>query len=109
MAFALAYSQPVTGTGICASPKWLRTVRLACPVSSVAAGYVSAPDRVVLLSITNSSSAGPAMDEPSRFLAIGTVIVRLLLVGATETSHPLHTSVYPSRIRKPLPASAELD
>ena len=66
------------------------------------------PVNVVLSSITNSSRTGPTMEEPSGFFTTGTAMVNgfVVLFGATVGSQPLHTIVYPSRIRNPLPASA---
>ena len=55
--------------------------------------------------MTSSSSAGPTIDEPSGFLAIGTVIVWRPPPGATPASQPLRMMVYPWRMRKPFPAS----
>src|SRR5438094_4868125 len=50
------------------------------------------------------SNAGPVMEEPSLFFAIGSVIVVLkpaVLVPAAK-SQPLHTIVYPRGIRNEL-------
>ena len=62
------------------------------------------PVIVVPLSMT-ASIAGPTIEEPSRVLAIGTAIVEQAAAGRHPGVQPLSTIVYPSRMRKPLPAS----
>src|SRR5262249_45438221 len=71
-----------------------------------AAGYVRWPVIVVGLSISNSSRAGPTIDQPSALAATGALIGRPKLSWDAAMSSPIHARVHPARLKKPSPASA---